>query len=445
MLVIDSPLAAILALGFLGGVLLFHARDPALVLACAGLLTVSWDRVSIRAGGMTLKPAYAAFAFALAVDGLRMVQARGPAPASSRTRLIRQAVLASLFLLAIATVNGGYLLAGARQLFVIAFGALVPAWVCFRLGQAPARRRVLISWALIGAGFAAALGIYQFAANYLGLPTVLRYTGVGGALGRTAGLSYEPAVFSMYLISLVPLSVVLLIERKGERSVRTAPRLVFCLLLVGLLVSNARAGYLALPFALLVPLLSRSPRAVRARPVLIVWGTIVFALLLSTVVRFDAVGFVGARLASVADTQEQASNAPRLLLYKTSGRIAADHLVIGIGPGALGQALPEYGFPGDQVPDLTRAVANNIWLQAVLDCGVLGPIGVAIVLGTVYWLSRRCKDVHGRSLALGVLLVMLVGGLLTSTFWDARYWTLIGLMLAADSVPTRPAKVLVTQ
>ncbi len=435
-----SPAATLLPFAVLAAVVVAHTRDPAVTLACVGLVTVSWDRVSFRTAGMTLKPAYVAFALALAVDVLRHLLAEPPDRAPGRARVVRLAAGASLALLAVATLRGGYVVEGGRQLVVIVLGALVPAWVLFRLGRDPDRRAVLLSWALAGAALAAAVGIYQFAAAYLGLPTVFRYTGVGGTLGRTAGLSYEPAFFAMYLVSLLPLATAALVEPVDQRSIRTAPRLVFALLVVGVLLSNARAGYLALPLAIGLPLLSRSGRRlVKSRAVVTLGSTVVLFLLLSAIVRFDVVGFVADRFASIADTQEAASNAPRLLLYETDRRIAADHLALGIGPGALGYHLPAYGFPLPAGQDLARVVANNIWLQALLDCGVLGPVGVAVVLAALYRLARRCRDPHGRWLATGTLLVFVVGGSLTSNLWDAKYWALIGLALACDAGLRAPA------
>lgn len=435
LLVIGSPLAFVLPFIIGGAILLGRARDPSVALACVGLVTVSWDQVSIRMAGMTLKPAYVAFALALLVECLRHLHSDPPERVPERARLVRIGAAVSLVLLAAATVRGGFLVEGARQLFVIVFGALVPAWVCFRLGRAPERRRVMIGAALAGGAFAATFGAYQFAANYLGLPAVLRYEGVGGSLARTAGLSYEPSFFAMYLVALLPLSVSLLVEPAHARTIRTAPRLVFCLLVLGVLLSNARAAYLTLPLAIALPLLIRSGRSlVKARAVVILGSTLTLLLILSAAVRFDAVGFVAYRLASIADTQEIASNAPRLQLYETERQIAGDHLPLGIGPGALGHYLPDYGYPVEAFPDLARVVANNIWLQAVLDCGILGPVGLAVVLVALFRVNRRCSDPHGGLLALGVLLVMLVGGLLTSIFWDARYWSLIGLALAADAV-----------
>jgi len=446
LLVTANPLGIVLPLAVVALVLVFGSRDSALALACIGLFTISWDLVSFRIGGMTLKPAYVAFTLCLLVEllGQRPPASEDAVPeARTRLKLVRGTVAVFLAFLVAATVRSGYLLEGGRHLFVVVIGALVPAWVCYRLGRSPDRRQVLISWALLGAGFAAAIGVYQFAASYLGLPTLFPYTGVGGNLGRTAALSYEPAFFSMYLLSLLPLLTVLLLEPKArtDLKIRGSLRGLFLLLLMAIFVSNARAGYLVLPFAVLLPLLSRTPhRPVRARPVALLAGAMVAMVMVSIVVRFDISDFMRTRIASITDTKEPASNAPRLLLYETDRRIAADHLLLGIGPGTLGYALPEYGlrldYPGFEI-EASRAVANNIWLQAVLDCGVAGVVGVASIMGVLYSLARRSRDTRARQLAIGCLLVFLVGGSLTSIFWDAKYWVLIGLALAADMTPSR--------
>ena len=439
-----SPAALLLPFVVLGAVLIGHQNDSALVLACIGLLTVSWDRVSIRFGGMTLKPAYVAFGAALVIDLAQQLR-DGRQRSSALARFTRRTVVALLALLAAATVRSGFPIDGARQLVVVLLGAVVPAWACFRLGRSPKRRAVLVSWALTGAALAATIGVYQFASSYLHLPAFLVYTPRVGALGRTAGLSYEPAFFSMYLVSMVPVAVLMLMRSGSDIGpVQPVPRpsVLFCILLLGILVANARAGYLALPLALLLPLIGRSwRRRVLIRPVALLCGAFVFVALASAVVRFDLATYTRTRLASITDTRESASNAPRLRLYSTDRRIATDHLLLGIGPGALGHKLPEYGLPlseyfqGSPLTDRSRVVANNIWLQAVLDCGVGGVLGVVLILGVLFRLGRRCQDPYGRWLAVGCLLAFIIGGALTSLFWDAKYWALIGIALAADMRP----------
>jgi hypothetical protein len=453
LVVTGNPVALVLPFAFTALVLIFNARDSALVLACVGLITISWDRVSIRVGGMTLKPAYVAFTMALLIIMFerRLAGAADNNPgARNRLRIIRSAVAVSLVLLCAATVANGYLLEGGRQLFAIVVGALIPAWVCYHLARSVERRNVLLSWALIGAGVAAAFGVCQFAARYVGLPTPLPYEGVGGDLGRTAGFSYEPAFFSMYLVSLIPLVTVVLLERRGimRHQIRCAPRALFFLLVIGVFVGNARAAYLVLPLAVLLPLLSRGPaRPVKARPITLAFGAAAAVVVVSFVVGFDVGNFLQTRFASITDTNEAASNAPRLLLYDTSRRIAGDHPVLGIGPGALGQRLPEYGLPLESQGfsiDPSRAVANNIWLQAALDAGIAAVAALAAIVAGVFALARRCRDLYGRQLAVGCLLVLSVGGLLTSIAWDAKYWVLIGLALAADMSVARVRDDLVS-
>ncbi len=437
-------MAFVLPLGLLAVVLLAERSDTPLVLACVGLFTISWDRLSIRTVGLTLKPTYVAFGLALLLDLFEHTGVLSR-PISVRAAFTRRTVVAFLVLLLAASAASGFVIEGVRQLVAIIFGALIPAWVCFRLGRSSERRGALISWAVIGAGVTAFVGIYQFVSTYLHLPAFLAYTARAGALGRTAGFSYEPAFFAMYLLSVLPLVVVILLQPEHKsRPVRCFPRTMFCLLLVGVLVANARAAYLLLPLSLLLPLLGgKRYKRILIRPVGLILGAAMFVLLSSVVVHFDLADYARKRLSSITDTQEVASNAARLRLYAADRRIAADHLVLGIGPGTLGYQLPEYGLPlvdyfqGLPLTDPARVVANNIWLQALLDCGIGGVLGVITVIGILLQLALRCRDTYGQGLAVGCLLVFLVGGALTSLFWDAEYWALIGLALAADMAAVR--------
>jgi O-antigen ligase len=454
-----SPLAVLAAAALVTAALLLAAADAPLALACAGLVTMSWDRVSAEIGPMTLKPAYVAFALALALEVLRgrphppagsLPRPHPPASAGARGRLalLQAAVAGMLVLFAAATLAGGHLRDGLRQGVVVLVGAILPAVVLYRIGRSPERRATALRWAVGGAAATAVVGIYQFASTYLPLPGVLTYTGRAQGLGRTAGLSFEPAFFASYLLLFVPLALGAAGRRRGPVAVT---------LVLGVLLANSRAGYLGLVVVLgallvaprLAGLAGRAAAGARARLVGLVAVVGLAVMALSLAAGFHPHRFLQARVASVADPTEASSNAPRLRLYAVAARVAADHPLLGIGPGALGQVLPRYGLslpeyyqfsppPGGGYP-AWGVVANNIWLQSALDAGVLAVAGTGLVVAGIWCLARRGEDGDARLLALGCLAVVAVGGLFTSVLWDVEVWALLGLALAADAVPASGA------
>jgi len=294
----------------------------------------------------------------------------------------------------------------------------------------------MIQWAFIGAGLTATIALYQFTAVRFGLPTILPYEGIAQGLGRTAGLSYEPAFLAMYLLSLTPLIIARMMRSQGHALRRPGTPLLL-LILFGILLANSRAGYLVLVPAVIIPIFMGRPKergtAIRALAlVLMAVGVLSFAT------GFDSLRFTRERLASIGDRTEAASNGPRLRAYRTELDIVRDNLWLGIGPGSLSYKLPEYGLPlseyqlipGPPVPRW-RVVANNIWLQMLLDGGVVALAGMVWVICGLLGFARRSSDPDARWIAMGCLLVLLVGGMLTSIFWDVKLWALIGLCVGA--------------
>lgn len=424
------------------GVLATATRDPALIFACAGLVTMSWDRVSVVVGPMTLKVTYVAFALAFAFE---LAQSNGRSAGDARPETdrvpwwkaaIARGALVCLVIMVISAVGGGHLSDGARQLFVISVGAAIPGWVTYRLGRSPTRRHIMIRWTFIGAALTAVIALYQFAAVRFGLPTILPYEGIAQGLGRTSGLSYEPAFLAMYLLSLTPLIIARTMTSEDHASRRSRSSFLL-LIMFGILLANSRAGYLVLVPAVLIPIFKGRPkqRGTAIRSLVLV---LMAVGVLSLATGFDPYRFTRDRLASIGDRNEVASNQPRLRAYRTETNIIRDHPWLGIGPGSLSYKLPDYGLPlseyqlvpGPPIPGW-RVVANNIWLQMLLDGGLVALASMIWLLCGLVGLARRSPDPDARWLATGCLLVILVGGMLTSIFWDVKLWALIGLCAGA--------------
>lgn len=335
------------------------------------------------------------------------------------------------------------------QVAAVLTGAVLPA---FAVVAAAAEGRAGVVWALrwfvAGAYFASAFGFYQLLAFYLRLPQFVTYTGVGvdGDVGRIAGFNYEPAYFADFIVLAVGAFVAIAYLRGTRPSLWAigwySAVLVLC---------NVRALVFLLPaFAILLLLRWRRNRALLVRGV--VAAVIVIAANLAVthgvLAVHDALTRHAAEApappaepsgppaaeepdtpANVLNPEEQSSNAPRLALYRAVLQVAAAHPLIGVGPGNLRTALAgvHYVAPNQGA----QVVANNIWLQALSDGGVmLLLLEAAVIVVIVILLFRRSLTVL-QPLIAAWLAVLLVSGMLTSYFFDVKIWAVLGLIVAA--------------
>lgn len=418
-------------------------RRPTAFYLAAGLMLVSSDRfLALPVGSLTLKPSYPLFALsaALGTKGASAVVGR----ASPEVRRLGVIVLLLIAATVGSTVVSSHPAAGVRQLVVIVGGAILP---CLAVASVAGRGReeclAALKWFLAGQMLAAAYGLYQLTAFELGLPQGLVYRGVAGDVGRIASFAYEPAFFAAYVLTAVPLVASDAMRR--IRRLTLPPWLPFTLLLVTLLLANARAAYLALPIAVLGPLfMARSTphmtTAARRRLALLLACVALAAGATFLVRQVNPLTFVTSRVASVIDTKEARSNALRLRLYRSTWSVISDHPWTGTGPGSLGHHLPAHGYrlslyplpagyPASRVA-AADVVANSIWLQALVDTGVPG---ATLTLALLVWLLgvvRVAGPPEPRMLALGGFVFLAVSGAVTSLFWDMRLWVVIGLIVA---------------
>lgn len=395
----------------------------------AALFTISWDRLAnLAVGTYNVKLPVLLFACSLVASFLT------PQTVPSR-RPIGWSIAALLAAYMLGVLLADEAAPALGQLATVILGALVPFLAVertLRLGEDAAR---LLSAFISGGVVAALFGLYQLTAERLGLPNPLPYEGLAQGLGRISSFTYEPAYCGYFLI--------LVLAAYTARQVLTGQRhnrLGLVVLLAALLLCNSRAVVFTLP--LLGILLFVRARHIHARRSLPVTGVLAGYLAVVAVIASGQLReFLTTRVGSIGDLAEQTSNAPRVETYGAVWRLVQDHWLVGVGPGNLITAGPWYGLRILPWPPPTpnNVIANNIWLQAASDGGVLLLAAHVLLVAVVVRRLYRSSEPVPRALVAGWLTIVLVGGMLTSYFYDVKLWAVLGLAagLAAQNAVGR--------
>jgi hypothetical protein len=442
------------------------------VLVAAGLLTVSWERLgNLTVAGYNAKLPVLLFSAAALLAAprwgrwLREIRARSAAV--RWTALLAVAVVLVLVVRGLTSLPIGL---GLAQIVAVASGAVAPALALLASLRSASDVVWALRWFVTGAVIASLFGFYQLFAFYTGLPQGITYTGVGtsGEGGRISAFNYEPAYFAYFIV--LAIGAVIALARLTGRRVSWLAIVFFALVLV---LVNVRALLFVLPLlTVLLALQWRANRRLLLRGLLA--GVVVFGVVslvpLAVAAAQDAAAPRATSTAAdparstvpsagssketgptvpaapqlptdVLDPSEPSSNGPRVELYKAVLAVDLQHLALGVGPGHLRDALAANGYVAPNQG--ANVVANNLWLQAAADGGVLllALEGAVVAALAVLWWRRRRTAAH--PLASALLAVLLVGGMLTSYFFDIKIWVVLALVLVlaesdqgADPAPT---------
>lgn len=437
------------------------------LLVAVGLLSVSWDRfLNVEALSYNVKLPSLAFSLAAV---LLVVAVPHPLrtllqPGVQRTvTLLSVAVVVYLGLRGVLSASPS---AAIAQLLAVVSGAVLPFLAVVLLVRTKQRLLWAISWFLVGAVIASLFGLYQLTAFYAGWPQGIEYIGVSidTGLGRISSFSYEPAYFS-YFIFLAFGAVV--VRRKilgGE--VRWGTLIVFAAMLYLINVRAIPPMAIAGGVLLLIAFSSYRRMLTRAAIVFVCAAVVSFAVPAVIPVVAEAISAasvataaqpsnatdaptdqpattgetspattdvgpdpsgLGGRLQAL-DPSEQSSNSPRLELYSAVLSEIGRSPVFGLGPGNLGPVLHR-DAPGAVQNQGQQIVANDIWLQALADGGVPLLLLEAGLLVCVAVFGMRRRASFSYPLVAAWLAVLLIGGLLTSYFFDIKIWVTLGLIV----------------
>lgn len=132
----------------------------------------------------------------------------------------------------------------------------------------------------------------------------------------------------------------------------------------------------------------------------------------------------------------------RQQLWSQAIELVRAHPLTGIGMGAYEQVAPYAPPYSPQAPGLVAPHAHNLYLQVLLDAGLVGFVGLTgifilamIAVGRAYVRKLAAPLPLAVLVALAVVLIHSIGD---SVFWGFKggwmLWALLGLALAFDSV-----------
>lgn len=398
-------------------------RAVSTALLCLALFSVSWERLaSIDVGGLNLKLSTALFTATLVLtvfDALKF---------NWRFSKPHKVVFLAFFILGVIALTIPFATdqaSAAKQLLTIALGAVVPLVVIIWQGRMYHNLDILLTYFIRGGWLASIFGLYQLAAFYSGLPQLIDYRDMSGGLGRISAFNYEAAFFAYFLILVIGA----IFARAALRG-SPAHRGHVAFFIFVIILANSRSSFLTLPLLFILLFASWPKNIAKAKLLpglaILSWLTIMVVIL---VPRF--VSSLVTRATSIFDPTEASSNAPRLNLYAVSIDIIGDHILTGIGPGNLILFAPLYGLPNPVGATSNSVIANNVWLQALLDGGpLLLTAQIAFTLLALLQLYNKRLPVS-RMLMSGWFATFLISSFVTSYFYNTALWVILALAIVA--------------
>jgi hypothetical protein len=398
-----AVLPALLAAAAVGALVV---RRPATGIALV-LLLAPFTNAAI-AGGRPVRFLVSGLAVALLVYGLLVER--------GRERVGRGLQLAVLAFVAVAGLSSLTAIDPGKSLTRF-LGVAVAAVLFFAVLQVCHRRDhlvVVVAGAIGGLLAAGAQGVFQKVTGRVSEAGVV----VGEeVVGRAAGSFSHPNQYAGYLIVLVPLALMLAIDRRAAPRLRRPAALAAALALAAVAFSFTRGAVGGLVAGGLIWLAVVRPRAALAAAVVIAVG----GLLLTPPALKDRLSDpAGNDLGLRADLWRSA-----LDLYRTEP-------ITGVGLGNFGEAygrLPATVSAGSQrrllhqQQVLVPPHANNLFLTILAEQGIIGALAFLGLLGAALWSCRRAarrSDPLDRALGIGLgagLCALLVHSLLEYTLF----------------------------
>lgn len=408
-------------------------RRPANYALAAGVFTVGWDRVAnISVGTYNLKIATVLFLVSL------LLTIGDPRPMSMVAR--RSGVLrwsfALLVVMAFASLFAFDRLSAVGQLARVTLGAVVP--FAATIAAVRSRRDIvaILDGFVRGVVALSIFGVYQLVAFYVGSPQLIEYTGLSGGVARISSATYEASAFGQILV----IGVAVELSRKVLQSRAPSVTLLGFFGVVGVLANTRLLLIVAPVFVLFLVRPWRFTPKVLARwigPLFIAcYGVLVVDMVSPSVVQHVISQFL-----SAFNRNEESSNAPRLAVMVLVVQLTSNSWLLGLGPGNLYHAATMSGQTVFQGMAPNEVVANNIWLQALADGGVLLVTVHLILVMVVIKRAYVRQSAATRPLGAAWISLVLVGGLFGSTFYDSSRWCLLAMALCVAAELQAPSLI----
>ena len=254
----------------------------------------------------------------------------------------------------------------------------------------------------LSATLCAAVGIcqYFFGTAELKWVDALRFSDIGGRVTSTFS---NPNILAVYLLSVLPVCLAVLLLRGGGKRLRALGVLSLCAVLLCIVLTWTRGAWLAAPVAMLLFLLSYSRRSAAS--------TALFSVPMLALLPWLPKSIVN-RFASIGRLSDS-SVSYRLYTWRGSLRLIGD-LPWGIGTGesAFFAVYPDYAVSGtESVPH-----THHLLLQVSAELGIAGGLVLCalllvLTLATCYGLCRTRAEARLSLLAgaCGVVGCLVLG------------------------------------
>ncbi len=428
--------------------------------AVTGLLALALAALFLNAAGtveagFTLQVSYGLTALAAVVGAPWVVRGWLQLPLGIR---VPAAVLAAIYVLS-ALLGQGETLGGASRsshrtaVYVGDLGLGLGA-LGLVVGLTPTRQRLerFVAAMAAGAVVGAAIGLYQWVALRYGWPladlnsapnsdgfsTGHRFQG-GGLLGweRARGTFKEPLYFGVFLATGAPLLSVLALRFGGARRWATVAGLALAVTALAVTSSSLAWGVLAL--CVVVAFCLTAIAAGRVVLAGMAGAAVVCALVVGVGTFVNPGALAGLVGRSSSDLSRTTAN--RTSAWTGALRSWQRRPYLGYGPGQSSVQLayrPDGAAiaPGLIAPRVLGS-AQGLWASALVDCGLLGLFGWALLLTAIGASVVRAAVARGEPIIVGLLtaaLVAVVAAQLAGDRLEIRVWLVLAVALAASQL-----------
>lgn len=325
---------------------------------------------------------------------------------------------------------------------------------------------------IMAMALASLFGIYQFIGAYLGLPrTITRniesailpgVLSASGRLMRVSSVMEEPSLFSLYLLSILPLLLVLTSSRVYLVKKRWQIAIII-LSTIALFLTFSRVTMVVV--IMLVPLIKflkrKSPGKKEKgrfplRTKFLLGGFLIIFYIIFLSFILPSLSGMGHDRFYLPFSKTNFSTYQRLASWVTALGMFYDYPFLGVGVGNYAFHLLDYvprnllnlGMPDwMKTGSLMPKVVNNIYLETLAETGIWGFTTFALMLLLIFRLPlkmiRLTKDHYWFNLLYGSIIgvaAILIGHLFSSAFYFPYVWMAFGLMTAIERVAGKEKK-----
>lgn len=278
-----------------------------------------------------------------------------------------------------------------------------------------------VIWGLVAVGTVVSLvGFYQVLTGVESTAAWVDASNFSSLKLRVYATLDNPNVLSEYLLLILPLAASCAITARNFNG-RLAAALAFCAMLLCLLLTYSRGGWVAFAVsaALFLVLLDRRFLAL--------------GLLCIPAVLLVLPPSILQRLGSITDLSDS-STSYRIYIWMATLNMLKDYWFCGIGTGvtAYNAVYPRYSFNAVSAPH-----AHNLYLQVASECGICGIVTLlGVVLSTVRALGAAIRRKTGADRVRLIAVLSGLTGFCVQSFTDHSFynyrvmlifWAVIGL------------------